>query len=444
MASIVIVGAGIAGLSLAAFLGEEHDVQVLEASDTAGGHVRSEHIGGRTLDRAANGWLDSEPAIGRLVERVGLSADIIQANPRSTRWIFSGGAMHPAPLSPPALLGTKLLSPAAKLRLLLEPFVGRAPEGLDETVAEFVGRRLGQGVVDAMVGPMVAGIYAASPDQISLAAAFPRLKSLEKEYRSLFIAGMRRRSGGSPPRLTSLRGGAGALTARIAEQLGDRLQCSTPVKAIERRRDGWMVHTDTGSVAADVVALTCPAYAQASQLRGVDAEVADTLSGISYSPVAVVITAWPAGAWDHHPDGFGVLMARGEPSEGVLGTLFTSCIFPEHAPDGEILLRTILGGAIHPEVVASDDQALLGRTRTMLSKYFGSERAAPRMVQIYRHQRGIPLYAPGHTSRLATLRAAQARHGGLFFAGNHTGGIGVKDCAREGELLAQKIIEWLR
>jgi oxygen-dependent protoporphyrinogen oxidase len=137
-------------------------------------------------------------------------------------------------------------------------------------------------------------------------------------------------------------------------------------------------------------------------------------------------------------------MARGEPSQGVLGTLFTSSIFPEHAPDGEILLRTILGGAIHPEVVALDDQALLGRTRTMLSKYFGTERAAPRMVQIYRHQRGIPLYAPGHTSRLATLRAAQTRHGGLFFAGNHTGGIGVKDCARAGEDLAEKILAWLR
>ena len=96
------------------------------------------------------------------------------------------------------------------------------------------------------------------------------------------------------------------------------------------------------------------------------------------------------------------------------------------------------------EVIGQDDQALLGATRSMLSKYFGTERAAPRMVKIYRHPRGIPLYAPGHSSRLATLRAAQARHAGLFFAGNHTGGIGVKDCAAAGEALAQQILAWLR
>ena len=190
--------------------------------------------------------------------------------------------------------------------------------------------------------------------------------------------------------------------------------------------------------------LACPAFAQASLLRGVDAEVAQTLEGIPYSPVAVVITAWPAGSWDRRPEGFGVLMARGEPAGGVLGTLFTSCIFPEHAPDGEILLRTILGGSIHPEVPALGDQELLGRSRRMLTRFFGEEREGPRMVKIFRHERGIPLYAPGHSAKRATIRAAQARHPGLFFAGNHLGGIGVKDCVRAGEQLAQHMLAALR
>ncbi len=442
MAKIVIIGAGIAGLSVAAFLGDEHEVVVLEASDAPGGNVRSDVIDGRTLDRAANGWLDSEPAIGRLVERVGLTDDIIQADPKATRWIFSGGRMHPAPLTPPALLKTGLLSPAAKLRILLEPFIGRAPGDVEETVEQFVSRRLGRGVVDAMVGPMVAGIYAAGPDQLSLPAAFPRMRELEREHRSLILAAIRLRRGGAPPgRLTSLRGGAGQLTARIAETLGDRLHGYTPARAVEQRRDGLLVHTDEGAIAADAVVLAAPAFAQAALLRGVDGEVAETLADIRYSPVAVVITAWPADAWPRQPEGFGVLMARGEPSEGVLGTLFSSCIFPQHGREGEVMLRTILGGAVHPDVAGLDDQALLSRTRTMLGRYLGDERAAPTMVQIYRHPRGIPLYAPGHAARLATLRAASARHAGLFFAGNHMGGIGVKDCARAGEDLARQILD---
>ncbi|MFT5686736.1 MAG: oxygen-dependent protoporphyrinogen oxidase, partial [Myxococcota bacterium] len=364
MAKVVIVGAGIAGLSVAEYLQEHHEVTVLEAAEQPGGNVRTEVVEGRILDRAANGWLDSEPAIGRLVDRVGLTEQLIQADPRSTRWIFSGGQMHPAPLSPPALLKSRLLSPMAKLRILLEPFIARAPEDLDETVEQFVSRRLGAGVVNAMVGPMVAGIYAAGPEQISLSAAFPRMRELEREHRSLILAALKLRRGGAPPgRLTSLRDGAGQLTATLADRLGDRLHCSTPARAVERRRDGWAVHTDDGATAADAVVLAAPAPIQAALLRGVDGEVAETLAGIHYSPVAVVLTAWPADAWPRPPEGFGVLMARGEPSEGVLGTLLTSCIFPQHAPEGEVLMRTILGGAVYPEVAGLDDQALLSRTR---------------------------------------------------------------------------------
>jgi protoporphyrinogen/coproporphyrinogen III oxidase len=445
MARIVIVGAGIAGLSVAAFLRDRHDITILEASDHAGGNVRTDTIDGRTLDRAANGWLDSEPAIGRLVEQVGLTDQLIQADSSATRWIFSGGQLHPAPLSPPALLRSSLLSLTAKLRILLEPFIGRAPEGTEETIEQFVSRRLGMGVVNAMVGPMVSGIYAAGPEQLSLSAAFPRMHALEREHRSLILAALKLRRGGTPPgRLTSLAGGAGQLTAAIAQRLGDRLHCDTPVCAVERRREGWAVHTDGGSLTADAVVLAAPAPAQASLLRGVDGEVAETLNGIAYSPVAVVITAWPADAFPRKPDGFGVLMARGEPSEGVLGTLFTSSIFPQHGREGEVLMRSILGGAIYPTVPALDDQALLSATQTMLNRYLGSTRAMPTMVKIYRNPRGIPLYAPGHSARLATLRAASARHSGLFFAGNHMGGIGVKDCARAGELLAEQIDSSLR
>ena len=127
-------------------------------------------------------------------------------------------------------------------------------------------------------------------------------------------------------------------------------------------------------------------------------------------------------------------------AEGVLGTLFTSCVFPDQGRADEVLLRTILGGAIAPEVAERSDQELVARTRRALSAMLGPERQGPELVRVYRHPRGIPQYAPGHLTRVAAVRAAQARHAGLYFIGNHLQGIGVTDCAREGEKVARQVL----
>ncbi len=439
MSRVVIVGAGISGLAAATFLraGEDApEVLVLEKSAAAGGNIRSTRVDGYVLDHAANGWLNSEPAMGRLLALGGLQDRLVPANDAyATRWIFADGALHPAPLSPPALLRSRLLTWGAKLRLLLEPFLGRGPA--DQTVGEFVRRRLGPQFVDRMVGPMVAGIYAADPDALSLAAAFPRMAELEREHRSLFLAMLRLRRGGSPPgHLETLDGGAGALPEALAAGLGDRLRCGVAVEAVEARRSGWVVHTDHDAVPCDAVVLACPAPAQARLLRGVDGDAAAALDAIPYAPAAVAVTAWPKGAFPRAVEGFGVLLARDAVipgAAGVLGTLFSSSVFPDQAPEGVDLTRTVLGGAIHPEVVALDEQALVGRARAALEACLGPASADPALVRVFKHPRGIPQYARGHRGRVQRIRAAQARHPGLFLTGNHLEGIGVKDCAKAGE-----------
>ncbi len=443
---VVIVGAGISGLAAATFLDGHVPLLVLEAGARAGGNVQSDSVDGRVLDRAANGWLDNEPAMGRLLDRVGLTEQVVSAGPKaSVRWIWADGSLHAAPLSPPALARSSLVGTGAKLRLLLEPFLGRGPADVDETVGAFVRRRLGPAFVERLVGPMVAGIYAADPDELSLRAAFERMYQLEQEHRSLILAALKLRRGGAPPgHLQTVAGGAGALTAHLAARLGDQLLLETPATSLEQRRGRWRVHTPSGAVDARAVILACPAPAQARLTRGVDSDAAAALDAIPMAPVAVVASAWPKGAWDRQPDGFGVLHARGaagaiDGAEGVLGTLFTSCVFPAQGRSDEVLLRTILGGAVAPEVAALDDQQLIARVRRALSAMFGQERADPALVRVFRHPAGIPQYTVGHLQRVASVRAAQARHQGLYFVGNHLQGIGVKDCAREGEKVAGQV-----
>jgi oxygen-dependent protoporphyrinogen oxidase len=442
MSRIVIVGGGVSGLSTAAFLeGSGLEVTVLEAADEAGGNVRTDRIGGRILDRAATGWLDSEPAMDRLLERVGLTGRTVAARDQGTRWIYADGRLHAAPLTPGAFLRTRLIPWWAKLRVLLEPFVGRSKVA-DETVAEFVRRRLGQSFVDRMVGPMVAGIHAARPEDLSIRAAFPKMVEMEREHRSLFFAMLARRragTGGGPAgpsgHLQTLEGGVGTLTETLATRLGDRLQCGVEVQAVRPERHGWTVHTAGGSIDADAVILTCPAPNTATIIRGIDTELATSLDDIPYAPVTVAITAWPAGSWDRNPEGFGVLVARDE-DVGVLGTLFTSSVFPGQSPEGELLLRTILGGSIDPKSAQLAHQRLMSRVTGALRQFFGEQRAEPLMTQVYRHPRGIPQYTVGHPGRVAASRAAEKRHPGLFFTGNHLDGIGIKDCVAGAERAA--------
>lgn len=452
MSRIIVVGAGPSGLATASFLAAEKasndiDVQVFEASDQVGGNVRSDREGGRILDRGANGWLDDEPAMDRLLELLGLTDQVVRASDRSkARWIWARGEMHPAPLSPPALLRSRLLGWRAKLRLLGDLFANRGPADRDESVADFVRRRLGTGVLDNLVAPMVAGIHATTPELLSLRAAFPRMYELEREHRSLILAMLRLRRGGAPSgHLCTLPGGVGALPAAMADRLGSRVRTGVRVTAVERRRDHWVVHTVDGAVDADGVVLAAPAPAQAGIVRGLDPELAATLEQIPYVPVTVVVTAFPRGAWAHEPDGFGVLMARGETGKlgGVLGTVFSSCVFPHQSREDEVLLRTLFGGTILPEAAAMDDQQLLCWTRKALSTFFGEEREAPTFVRIYRWRKALPGYRPGHLAHVRAVRAAEARHPGLFLTGNHLNGVAIKDCVRSGEATARRARSWV-
>lgn len=175
-----------------------------------------------------------------------------------------------------------------------------------------------------------------------------------------------------------------------------------------------------------------------ARILGILCFIVGALDEIPYAPVSVVVSAWPAGAFDRSPEGFGVLVAPGE-NVGVLGTLFTSGVFPGQALEGEVLLRTMVGGSVDPDAALLPHQPLLDKVMASHRSFFGGIRTEPLMVQVYRHTRAIPQYTLGHPARVASVRAAQARLPGLFFTGNHLDGVGVKDCAASGESMAHAV-----
>jgi oxygen-dependent protoporphyrinogen oxidase len=408
------------------------------------GSVRDD---GFLVERGPNSALETTPLFAELFAAAGIDGEKLIANPAaSKRFILRSGRLIPLPMSPPAFLATPLFSLGAKLRLFREPFIGRGAG--EETVAQFVRRRLGQEFLDYAINPFVAGVYAGDPERLSVPAAFPRLAELEQKYGSLIrgqIQGAKERkrraeqSKQTAP-MFSFRDGMGALPRALAAKLAD-LRLGVTVEAVERSPAGYRARgRDAAGAPVDVAArclvLATPAYAAAPLLAPLAPDAGDALAGIEYPPVAVVATGYRPAPGMHPLDGFGFLIPAKE-NRRILGTLFSSTLFPGRAPDGRVLLTSFVGGMRQPELARQSDADLVAMVAGEQRALLGCP-AAPEFSRVTRWERAIPQYAPGHLQRMDRLARAEADLPGLFFCANYRGGISVGDCVKSAHAMAER------
>jgi oxygen-dependent protoporphyrinogen oxidase len=226
--------------------------------------------------------------------------------------------------------------------------------------------------------------------------------------------------------LTSFRGGLSTLVEALTGYHGDHLHLGCPARAIERSDRGFEVVTDSGRLPARRVVLAVPAPAAAALLGPLDPRLAEPLEAIPYAGVSVVHTAYEAQDAARVPRGFGYLTPRTARRE-VLGAVFVSTIFPEHAPAGQVLLRNVLGGALRPELLEVEDDELVRRVRGEHRDLLGVE-APPVFTEVERYPAALPQYRIGHLARLAALERALEAWPGLWVTGNALRGIGLADC----------------
>lgn len=458
---LVVVGGGISGLAAALHardaarrLGLDLAVTVLEAAGRPGGRMWSDREEGFVVEHGPNGFLDSKPDALELADRLNASDLLLRASPlASKRFICRRGRLRRLPESPPAFLASRLLSFRGKVRVLREPFAPPPPDG-DETLAAFARRRLGSEALDFLIDPMVSGVFAGDPERLSLRAAFPRIAELERDYGGLFkalwrLGRERRRARGSGPAgpggtLTSFRGGVRTLVETLAAALGDAMVLGAPVRRVERTASGYRVLAGTPErdIPASAVVLACPAYEAARMCGDLAPSLAGELDAIPYAPVTVVATAYARADVPHPLDGFGFLVP-GREGRPILGTLWDSSVFGDRAPEGHVLLRTMVGGARRPDLAGMPDRDLLDAVRMQLRDFLGV-RAEPTRVWIHRHDRGIPQYEVGHGDRLARMDAALRGLPGLFLCHNAYRGIALNDCAREARATAGAVVRFLK
>ena len=452
--SIVIVGGGISGLSLAhGLLGRGAAVTVLESAPEPGGNIRTSHRDGFITEAGPNSFLDREPTLRVLAARLGLEGRLRTADPSAKRrFLYTRGKLRALPLSPPALLKSDVVPLGAKLRMLGEPFTRRAPPG-DESLADFGRRHIGRGATEVLVDAMQTGIYAGDMERLSVGAVFPRVVELERAHRSLVVGLARSRAaekkalppGEGAPRpsgaVSSFDGGLRVLVDALAQALGPALRTGARVEGLRREGTGWRLTVEErgerSELAADQVVLAVPAYVAAELLRPVDAALAARLEGIVYAPVAVVHLGFAPGTQPPQ-EGFGFLVPSRE-RRRLLGVIHVTSTFPWRTEGGRLLYTCMVGGAKRPDLVELDAAALVALAREELREMAGVT-AEPTLTEVVHWKRGIPQYNLGHLERLAAIDAEVARLPGMHLTGNAYRGVGLTDCVRNATALVEVLL----
>jgi protoporphyrinogen/coproporphyrinogen III oxidase len=456
---IVIVGAGVSGLSAAYRLQErlpDASIAVLEQADRPGGTAWTLLEAGFVVEMGPNGFLDTKPTTLTLARDVEVGAQLVQASEAATknRYLFLNDRLRALPGGFRSFLSTDLLRWRGKLSLLWERFRKKRTEIGDESIDAFARRRAGKEAADVFADALVSGIYAGDPKLLSLPACFPRLAEMEREYGSVikgFAAAAKKRKAEAkakgvaderPGKMWSFAGGMRVLVEGIARQLKQPPIFGINVRTLTKEGGFWLVHGD-GKEAwkADAVVLTNPAYSQAKIVADLDAELAQSIGAILYNRIAVVALGYRQADVPRALDGFGFIAPQNTRRD-LLGVQWCSSIYPERAPAGCVLLRAMSGGWHRGDIVDWDDHRILEAVRAELWLAMNIS-AEPIFHKIVRWNRAIPQYHLGHLDRVAGIEARLAQHPGLFLGGNAYGGVALNDCTEQGSAIAERIRTWL-
>lgn len=462
---VVIIGGGISGLALAHRLNELRqasgaapmEITVLEASGRFGGVIRTERRDGLLLEAGPDAFLAEPPWMVGLCRRLGIESQVIETQPACRRsFIARSRTLLPvpegwylmAPVTWRAVVRTPLLSWRGKLRAACEGLIPPSGSLQDESVAAFIERRFGREALERIGQPMVAGLHAGDARQLSLRATLPMFAELEQRDGSV-LKGLRRLARGqaafeqaSGPRyglLRSFRDGMETLVRALVGRLGDvRLQARAPVARLDRAAGGWTVHLADGSrCEAERVCVTVPAPQAARLLASCAPELSQELARIPYESVATVNLAVQARDLPRPLTGFGMVVPARE-GRRIVGCTFASVKFAGRAPAGVVLLRAFAGGALHRGLEQLSDASLEQLVRDELRDLLGLQ-AAPLMTAVARHPHAMPQYVVGHLDRVAAMEALRARAPGLFLAGNGYAGVGLPECVRRAEEVADQV-----
>ncbi len=462
MKKVAIIGGGISGLSALHFLkttyGDKCQVTLFEKTDRLGGTIGTDRTDEFVSDWGPNGFLDKVPLTLELIEQLGGSHLLDPANAKAEkRFIYCHNRLNEIVPSPIKFMTSSLLSIKGRLRIAIEPFIkARTDWDEDETIHDFVSRRIGPESAETLVGPMVSGIFGGDAKKLSLKACFPIMVEMEKEYGSLIKAmigkmkaarknkaqdGKSSSGSASGPggRLTSFAGGLISLIERFEDRYNSDIVTDCPVDLISMDDSQYLIKfaNQKPSEKFDAVICSAPAFAASQMIAPIDQDIASLLDSIPYASIAVVCLGYDKKQIGREAEGFGFLIPRGQ-GKRILGSIWTSSIFSDRCPEGMAQFRIMIGGDTDPEAIDLSDDQLLDVVSSDFHPIMNIN-SRPQYVNIFRYKRGIPQFIVGHPAKMKRLDDLLKDHPGLKFTGNAYEGVGLNDCV----VRSQKVVKQL-
>jgi len=470
---VAIIGGGIAGLSTAWYLQEQAAKQgidlrysVLEQTGRWGGKILTDKVespGGSpfVVEGGPDSFLTQKPWALQLSRELGLDDQLLGTNDQNRKvFVLNKGKPTPLPDGVLLIVPTKvmpfamspLLSPQGKLRMGLDLFIPPKRDGQDETLADFITRRLGREALDKIAEPLMSGIYNAEAERQSLLATFPRFRALEEKHGSL-IKGMlasrrarNNRAGASPMEnkaarpatsmFVTLRGGTEELVHALTADLEGDMRLNSEVSSLRRFNGGFGLEVSGGSpIEADAVVLAIPSFIAAHLLQDEAPDTARRLGEIRYVSTGTISMAFRGEDIDLLK-GFGLVIPRSE-DRAINAVTLTSTKFDNRAPEGYVLIRVFFGGSRSPHMMDLEDKELVSVVRDELKVLLGIE-AKSIFHRIYRWNRANPQYDVGHLEQIEEIESALP--GGLYVTGSPYRGIGLPDCVHQGQQTAARIL----
>lgn len=463
-----------AGLATAYYLqkksreaGLEFSYTLLESAPRFGGKISTDLVNDFVIEGGPDSFITQKPWATQLCRELGLSDRLIPTNDdRRSIFVLNKGKLVPFPggyrLTVPTefipFVTSPLISPWGKLRMGLDLFIPPRREKGDESLADFIRRRLGNEALNKIAGPVMAGIYVADPERLSLQSTFPMFAEMEHKYGSLIKAmqvakkkhsvhgsqssAVNGRSGNQPESMfTSLKGGMTELVETLVPKLEGDLRLGCRVTALRYLAPGFEVsfrHTSEGSdeseaqrLKTDAVVLAIPAYAAADMLESTAPKLAALLRQVRYVSTATVSLGYRRADLGPRQDfnGFGFMIPKTE-KRTILACTWSSTKFDYRAPADGVLIRLFVGGDEQEHLVDTlSDNDLLALARAEAAATMGI-RLPPLVHRIFRWPKGNPQYDVGHLDRVTSMERLAATIPGLYLTGSAFRGIGLPDCIK--------------
>ncbi len=448
---VLVIGGGIAGLACAAHLKRSGlNIRLCERHDHLGGVIRTLREDGYLIETGPNSlYLRPEEPLLEFRSFLELSDQALLAGETGKkRFVLLDGKPVALPMSIREGLTTPLLSLKGKLRLLQEiwipPLEGSQNE---ESVAEFVSRRLGPEFLDHFIDPFVKGVYASKPELLSMAATFPRLTTMEDHYGSIIKGGLallrspKKRVNPLTRTIFSFPSGMGFLPESLAKFLGSDAGTNAEVVGLTRTDSGYLVSLlydeEIYYINSRQIVIACGAPHTADLLSVICPEASAPLFDIPYAPVAVVYMGFHRNVVSHPLDGFGLLVPESEKRK-ILGVLFSSSLFPERAPKDHVLLTVFVGGMQSPKLAYAFDEDLLDFVQKEVRSILGTTKP-PDFQRIQRWEGAIPQYTKGHLDRVERIR--QTLPDNIHLAGAYLEGVSVSQSFTSGIEAAMSVLK---